>query len=315
MKPCIIIAQTVLHCLLHHSMSSTACWISNTINPMRMFARLQCYMPKCCNTRAMPPVATILHVHAGRMLRLPCSTAATVAGQRLHGRGTATAPAAVRRGRLSCCSACHPTTAGQLRMSLTLRARGKHQQVAAAYCCCIHHAHRTSGLVSWHAYELWHCPLGSLSRRPCCDLTSVRCFCALQVAHSKAVRRPRGAKHGELLHRVNQRGIKAILPTCKQACVQLDCRRVSGYPSPAADRAELLPVRTVCPRPRSRMLVEASFQLHCLMAQYFYPTVQRIERVQNITLLGAYNRFCTAQGVIASRGAADPVACMPDVST
>ena len=114
-----------------NSMCSTACWIFKTINPMRMFAMLQCYMPKCCNTRAMPPVATILSVHAGRMLRLPCSTAATVAGQRLHGRGTATAPAAVRRGRLSCCSACHPTTAGQLRITLTLRARSKHQQASS----------------------------------------------------------------------------------------------------------------------------------------------------------------------------------------
>lgn len=46
------------------------------------------------------------------MLRLPCSTAATMAGQRSHGRGTAAAPAAARRRRLSCCSACHPTTAG-----------------------------------------------------------------------------------------------------------------------------------------------------------------------------------------------------------
>ena len=32
--------------------------------------------------------------------------------------------------------------------------------------------------------------------------------------------------------------------------------------------------------------------------QYFYPPVQRIERVQNAVLLDAYNRFCTAQGVL-----------------
>jgi hypothetical protein len=35
--------------------------------------------------------------------------------------------------------------------------------------------------------------------------------------------------------------------------------------------------------------------------QYFYPMVQRIERVQNTALLEAYNCFCTAQGVSASR--------------
>jgi hypothetical protein len=181
---------------------------------------LQCYMPKCCNTRAMPPVATILSVHAGRMLRLPCSTAATVAGQRLHGRGTATAPAAVRRGRLSCCSACHPTTAGQLRISLTLRARGKHQQGSS--CTLLLHPLcapniRPCVLACMRAVAL---SAGALSRRPCCDLISLRCFRALEVAHSKAVRRPRGAKHGGLLHRVNQRG---VIPAYLQSgmCAQL----------------------------------------------------------------------------------------------
>ena len=40
--------------------------------------------------------------------------------------------------------------------------------------------------------------------------------------------------------------------------------------------------------------------------QYFYPTVQRIERVQNAALLDAYGRFCTAQGVSPSTHATQP---------
>lgn len=47
-------------------------------------------------------------------------------------------------------------------------------------------------------------------------------------------------------------------------------------------------------------LLIGALQVAVSWQQYFYPTVQRIERVQNAALLDAYNRFCTAQGVSAS---------------
>jgi hypothetical protein len=59
--------------------------------------------------------------------------------------------------------------------------------------------------------------------------------------------------------------------------------------------------RTGCTHTRTQpvhlQLLDVDSVLH-LTLQYFYPTVQRIERVQNAVLLDAYNQFCTVQGTL-----------------